>query len=123
MKDLASRDVCSRCIYLEVKAGRGIGGKDYVYLDIRPESITRYKSAPGGRAVTQPELEAKLPDIIEMMRVYQGLDPMREPVPVQPTAHYAMGGIPTSTDGHVRASAGDGFVTGLFAAGESACVS
>ncbi len=123
MKDLASRDVCSRCIYLEVKAGRGIGGKDYVYLDIRPETINRYKSAPGGRAVTAEEIESKLPDIIEMMRVYQGVEPMKEPVPIQPTAHYAMGGIPTNTDGWVRANAGDGMVTGLFAAGECACVS
>jgi succinate dehydrogenase / fumarate reductase flavoprotein subunit len=123
MKDLASRDVCSRCIYLEVKAGRGIGGRDYVYLDIRPDTITRYGSAPGGRAVTQPELEAKLPDIIEMMRVYQGIDPMKEPVPIQPTAHYAMGGIPTDNDGRVRATEGDEFVTGLYAAGECACVS
>jgi succinate dehydrogenase / fumarate reductase flavoprotein subunit len=123
MKDLASRDVCSRCIYLEVKAGRGIGGKDYVYLDIRPEAINRYQSAPGGRAVTAHELEAKLPDIIEMMRVYQGLDPMKEPVPIQPTAHYAMGGIPTDNDGQVRADEGDGLVTGLYAAGECACVS
>jgi succinate dehydrogenase / fumarate reductase, flavoprotein subunit len=123
MKDLASRDVCSRCIYLEVKAGRGIGGKDYVYLDIRPESINRHKSAPGGRTVTQHELEAKLPDIIEMMRVYQGIDPMQAPVPIQPTAHYAMGGIPTDNDGRVRADERDGLVTGLFAAGECACVS
>ncbi len=123
MKDLASRDVCSRCIYLEVKAGRGIGGKDYVYLDIRPESINRHKSAPGGRTVTQHELEAKLPDIIEMMRVYQGVDPMQEPVPIQPTAHYAMGGIPTDNDGRVRSNEADGLVGGLFAAGECACVS
>ncbi|MCC6187816.1 MAG: succinate dehydrogenase flavoprotein subunit [Anaerolineales bacterium] len=123
MKDLASRDVCSRCIYLEVKAGRGIGGKDYVYLDIRPETINRYKSAPGGRTVTAHELETKLPDIIEMMRIYQGVEPMREPVPIQPTAHYAMGGIPTDSSGRVRANEGPGFVTGLFAAGESACVS
>ena len=123
MKDLASRDVCSRCIFLEVKDGRGIGGKDYVYLDIRPESINRYKSAPGGRQVTQHELEAKLPDIIEMMRVYQGVDPMQEPVPIQPTAHYAMGGLPTDVDGRVRSNEAGGLVTGLFAAGECACVS
>ena len=123
MKDLASRDVCSRCIYLEVKAGRGVNGKDYVYLDIRPETINKYKSAPGGRTVTAHELEAKLPDIIEMMRVYQGVEPMKEPVPIQPTAHYAMGGLPTNNDGFVRANAGDGLVTGLFAAGECACVS
>jgi succinate dehydrogenase / fumarate reductase flavoprotein subunit len=123
MKDLASRDVCSRCIYLEVKEGRGIGGKDYVYLDLRPESITRYQSAPGGRAVTAEELEKKLPDIIEMMRVYQSTDPMTEPVPIQPTAHYAMGGVPTGNDGWVRADANGRMVTGLYAAGECACVS
>jgi succinate dehydrogenase / fumarate reductase flavoprotein subunit len=123
MKDLASRDVCSRSIYLEIKAGRGIGGKDYVYLDIRPDSINRYKSAPEGRTVTAEELEHKLPDIIEMMRVYQGVEPMREPVPVQPTAHYAMGGLPTDNDGRVRADEAEGLITGLFAAGECACVS
>jgi succinate dehydrogenase / fumarate reductase, flavoprotein subunit len=123
MKDLASRDVCSRSIYLEIKEGRGIGGKDYVYLDLRPDSINRYGSGPSGRAVTAEELEKKLPDIIEMMRVYQGVEPMQEPVPIQPTAHYAMGGIPTDNDGRVRASAADGFVDGLFAAGECACVS
>ena len=123
MKDLASRDVCSRSIYLEIQAGRGIGGKDYVYLDIRPESINRYKSAPEGRTVTVAELEHKLPDIIEMMRVYQGVEPMQEPVPIQPTAHYAMGGLPTDNDGRVRADEADGLVSGLFAAGECACVS
>ncbi|MEP7357244.1 MAG: succinate dehydrogenase flavoprotein subunit [Anaerolineales bacterium] len=123
MKDLASRDVCSRSIFLEIKAGRGIGGKDYVYLDIRPESINRYKSAPEGRTVTAAELEHKLPDIIEMMRVYQGVEPMQEPVPIQPTAHYAMGGLPTDNDGRVRADEAAGVVTGLFAAGECACVS
>ncbi len=123
MKDLASRDVCSRCIYLEVKEGRGIGGKDYVYIDIRPETINKYKSGPGGKDVTAEELEKKLPDIIEMMRVYQGVDPMTEPVPIQPTAHYAMGGVPTDNDGWVRADEKGGMVTGLYAAGECACVS
>ncbi|MBL8056431.1 MAG: succinate dehydrogenase flavoprotein subunit [Anaerolineales bacterium] len=123
MKDLASRDVCSRCIYLEVRDGRGIGGKDYVYIDIRPETINKYKSAPGGKEVTAEELEKKLPDIIEMMRVYQGVDPMKQPVPIQPTAHYAMGGVPTDNAGWVRADAGAGMVTGLAAAGECACVS
>jgi succinate dehydrogenase / fumarate reductase flavoprotein subunit len=123
MKDLASRDVCSRCMYLEVKAGRGIGGKDYVYLDIRPESITKYQSAPGGKPVTAHELETKLPDIIEMMRVYQGVDPITQMVPIQPTAHYAMGGVPTDNDGWARADANGKMVTGLYAAGECACVS
>jgi succinate dehydrogenase / fumarate reductase flavoprotein subunit len=123
MKDLASRDVCSRAIYAEIKAGRGINGKDYVYLDVRPESINRYKSAPGGKTVTAAELEHKLPDIIEMMRMYQGVEPMKELVPIQPTAHYAMGGLPTDIDGRVLNSDGRTPVPGLFAAGECACVS
>ncbi len=123
MKDLASRDVCSRCIYLEVKEGRGIGGKDYVYIDIRPETINRYQSGPGGKTVTAEELEKKLPDIIEMMRVYQGVDPITAPVPIQPTAHYAMGGVPTDADGRALADERGTLVPGLFAAGECACVS
>jgi succinate dehydrogenase / fumarate reductase flavoprotein subunit len=128
-KDLAPRDMISRFIYEEIRAGRGVDGKDYVYLDIRPETINRVGSAPGGRKVTAADLEAKLPDIIEMMRIYQGIDPMKAPVPVQPTAHYAMGGIPTDCDGrvlraaaHAPAGAAD-TVPGLFAAGECACVS
>ncbi|MBI4770216.1 MAG: FAD-binding protein [Chloroflexi bacterium] len=123
MMELAPRDMVSRFIYQEIKAGRGIGGKDYVYLDIRPESITRHKSAPGGLPVTAEALEARLPDIIEMMRVYMGVEPMKEMVPTQPTAHYAMGGIPTTNDAEVRADAAGGLVTGLYASGECACVS
>ncbi|MDW8327507.1 MAG: succinate dehydrogenase flavoprotein subunit [Anaerolineales bacterium] len=123
MKDLASRDVCSRAIYLEIKEGRGINGKDYVYIDIRPETINKYKSGPGGKDVTAEELEKKLPDIIEMMRVYQGVDPMHAPVPIQPTAHYAMGGVPTDVDGRVIVDGNNTVLPGLFAAGECACVS
>jgi len=123
MKDLASRDVCSRCIYLEVREGRGIGGKDYVYLDIRPETINKYKSAPGGRPVTAEYLEKALPDIIEMMRVYMGVEPMKEGVPVQPTAHYAMGGIPTNVHAEVVINEKNRVLPGLYAAGEVACVS
>jgi succinate dehydrogenase / fumarate reductase flavoprotein subunit len=122
LKDLAPRDMTSRFIYQEVAAGRGVDGKDYVYLDIRPETINRYQSAPGGRTVTAAELEKKLPDIIEMMRVYMGIEPMREPVPIQPTAHYAMGGVPTDNDGRVLSGPAR-TVSGLYAAGECACVS
>lgn len=122
LKDLAPRDLLSRFIYQEIQEGRGIGGKDYVYLDIRPETINHYQSAPGGRTVTAEELEQKLPDIIEMMRVYQGLEPMKEPVPVHPTAHYAMGGIPTDVHGAVRIGP-HRLALGLYAAGECACVS
>ncbi len=123
LKDLASRDVISRAIYMEIREGRGIGGKDYVYLDMRPETINRFKSAPGGREVTPEYLEQKLPDIIEFVRVYLGIDPMREPVPIQPTAHYAMGGIPTDVDGRVIRDERNTPVPGLYAAGEVACVS
>jgi succinate dehydrogenase / fumarate reductase flavoprotein subunit len=123
LKDLASRDVISRAIYMEIREGHGIGGKDYVYLDMRPETINRFKSAPGGREVTPEYLEQKLPDIIEFVRVYLGIDPMREPVPIQPTAHYAMGGIPTDVDGRVIRDERNTPVPGLYAAGEVACVS
>ncbi|CAG0947702.1 partial succinate dehydrogenase / fumarate reductase, flavoprotein subunit, partial [Anaerolineae bacterium] len=103
--------------------GRGSGGKDYVYLDIRPETINKYKSAQGGKQVTEQELRANLPDIIEMMELYLGVDPMKEPVPTQPTAHYAMGGIPTDVDGRVIVDEKNSVLPGLYAAGECACVS
>ncbi len=129
-KDLASRDVISRSMYLEMRDGRGIGGKRFLYLDVRPETVNHY-SALDGRTrpdgtpyrVTAPELLAKLPDIIGFCRTYLGVDPMTQPMPVQPTAHYAMGGIPTDKLGRVVADADGGRVPGLFAAGECACVS
>ncbi len=122
LKDLAPRDMASRFIYQEVRAGRGIGGKDYVYMDFRPETINRLKSGPGGKDVTREHMEKALPDIIEFARVYMGVDPMTQPVPIQPTAHYAMGGIPTDVDARVLMS-NDKAVHGLYAAGECACVS
>ncbi|MGQ0549106.1 MAG: FAD-dependent oxidoreductase, partial [Armatimonadota bacterium] len=109
LKDLAPRDICSRCIHLEVREGRGIGGKDYVYLDFRHL----------GKKV----IDEKLPDITEFARVYLGVEPIHEPVPVQPTAHYAMGGVPTNNDGQVIADERNAPVEGLYAAGECACVS
>lgn len=123
MKDLASRDVCSRCIYLEVREGRGIKGKDYVFIDATPETINKYKSGPGGKTVTAEHLEHALPDVFEMARIYLGVEPLKEGIPIQPTAHYAMGGIPTDLDGRVLADANGALVQGLFAAGECACVS
>ena len=94
LMDLAPRDMVSRAIYQEIRAGRGIDGKDYVYLDVRHL----------GRKV----IEEKLPDITDFARVYQGVEPITEPVPIQPTAHYAMGGIPTDLDTRVtRDAAGD----------------
>lgn len=109
LKDLAPRDICSRCIYREVREGRGVEGKDYVYLDFRHL----------GRKV----IDEKLPDISEFARVYMGVDPVSEPVPIQPTAHYAMGGIPTNNHAQVIADEHGTPIHGLYAAGECACVS
>jgi succinate dehydrogenase / fumarate reductase flavoprotein subunit len=109
LRDLAPRDIVSRSIYLEVKAGRGIGGKDYVHLD----------ASHLGRGV----VERKLPDIADFCRTYLGVDPAREPMPVQPTAHYAMGGIPTNVHGQVVVDEVNTPLHGLYAAGECACVS
>ncbi|HEX3723426.1 MAG TPA: FAD-binding protein, partial [Nitrolancea sp.] len=123
LKDLASRDVCSRSIYQEVRAGRGIGGKDYVYLDIRADTINKYKTSPTGAPVDSNWVEKRLPDIIEFARTYLGVDPIKEPMPIQPTAHYGMGGIPTDIHGRVIRDSEHNVVPGLYSAGESACVS
>ncbi|MFN3706464.1 MAG: succinate dehydrogenase flavoprotein subunit [Thermoflexales bacterium] len=124
LKDLAPRDICSRYIYKEIREGRGIDGKDYVYLDFRPEVINRYFEEDGNpKRVDAHYLETRLPDIIEFARVYQGIDPIKEPVPIQPTAHYAMGGIPTNNDTEVLMDETGRIVEGLYAAGEVACVS
>ncbi len=123
LKDLASRDVCSRSIYQELRAGRGVDGKDYVYLDIRAETINRYKTSPTGEPVDSAWVEKRLPDIIEFARTYLGVDPIKEPMPIQPTAHYAMGGVPTDMEGRVLRDVSGAIVPGLYAAGESACVS
>ncbi len=109
MKDLASRDVVSRSIYQEIAAGRGIDGKDYVHLDVRH--------------LGAEVLNTKLPDMTGFIRTYFGIDPLTELVPIQPTAHYAMGGIPTDIDGRVLADETGRVVPGFYAAGECACVS
>ncbi len=109
MMDLASRDVVSRSIYLEIAEGRGIGGKDYVHLDVRH--------------LGAEVLNTKLPDMSGFIRTYFGLEPLTDLVPIQPTAHYAMGGVPTDIDGRVRADETDRVVPGFYAAGEVACVS
>lgn len=124
LKDLAPRDICSRCIYQEVQAGNGIGGKDYVYLDFRPDQINKYLAEDGNpKRIDAHYMETRLPDIIEFARVYLGVDPIKEPVPIQPTAHYAMGGIPTDNDARVLADEKGNIIEGLYAAGEVACVS
>jgi len=124
IKDLASRDVVSRAIYLEVKAGRGIGGGNYVHLDVRPETVNKYYEEAGeDRRIDAAYIEEKLPDIADFTRTYLGVDPVKEPMPVQPTAHYAMGGIPTDIHGRVLADKEGTILPGLYAAGEAACVS
>jgi succinate dehydrogenase / fumarate reductase, flavoprotein subunit len=111
MKDLASRDVVSRAIYTEIREGRGIGpkGDQYVHCDVThldPEVIDK-----------------KLPEVTGFARTYLGVEPKTEPIPVAPTAHYAMGGIPTNVDAQVLADARGALVAGFYAAGECACVS
>lgn len=124
IKDLASRDVVSRAIYLEVKAGRGINGKNYVHLDARPETVNHYLAEAGAdRRISRELIETKLSEIVDLTRTYLGIDPIKEPMPVQPTAHYAMGGIPTNVDGRVVIDADNTVLPGLYAAGEAACVS
>ena len=130
VKDLASRDVVSRAIYLEVRKGNGIDGKDYVHLDVRPETVNRYfkeddARLPDGqpRHITAHDIETKLEDIADFCKTYLGIDPVKEPMPIQPTAHYAMGGLPTDVDGRVLADELKTVIPGLYAAGECACVS
>jgi len=109
IKDLAPRDMVSRSMVLEVREGRGAGpNKDYVYLDLTH--------------LPKEQIEAKLPDITEFSRTYLGVDPVTELVPVFPTAHYAMGGIPTNIETEVLRD-NEHVIPGLFAAGECACVS
>src|SRR5512135_2729126 len=130
VKDLASRDVISRAMYLEIKAGNGINGQNYLYLDVRPETVNKYAALDGRKrpdgspyTVTGEELLAKLPDIVDFARTYLGVDPVAQPMPVQPTAHYAMGGIPTNKFGQVVIDEQNTVLPGLYAAGECACVS
>ncbi|MGA1145614.1 MAG: succinate dehydrogenase flavoprotein subunit [Candidatus Nanopelagicales bacterium] len=109
IKDLAPRDMVARAMVQEVREGRGAGPhKDYVYLDLTH--------------LPAEQVEAKLPDITEFSRTYLGVDPITELVPVFPTAHYAMGGVPTNVETEVLRD-NEHVVPGLYAAGEVACVS
>ena len=124
IKDLASRDVVSRAIYLEIKEGRGIKGRPYVHLDVTPKTVNRYLAEAGEeRRIDEQYILQKLPDILDFCHTYAGVDPVKEPIPVAPTAHYAMGGIPTNVDAEVLARPDGTVVPGLYAAGEVACVS
>ncbi len=109
LMELAPRDMVSRAIVMEVRAGRGIKGGDSVWLDVHHL----------GKAV----IEEKLPDITDFARIYQGVEPLTEPVAITPTAHYAMGGIPTDLETRVLRDEANTPVPGLYAAGECACVS
>jgi succinate dehydrogenase / fumarate reductase flavoprotein subunit len=109
IKDLAPRDMVARAIYTEIRQGRGCGPNgDHVLLDLTH--------------LPPEQLDAKLPDITEFARTYLGIEPYTDPIPIQPTAHYAMGGIPTNISAQVLRNNTD-VVPGLFAAGEVACVS
>ncbi len=110
IKDLAPRDIVARSMVLEVMEGRGAGPhKDYVFLDVTH--------------LGADVLNEKLPDITEFSRTYLGVDPVTDPVPVYPTCHYVMGGIPTTVTGNVLRNDQEDIVPGLYAAGECACVS
>ena len=111
--DLAPRDIVARAILTEIKEGRGILGdgsvNDYVNLD--------------ATHLGEEIIQSKLPDIAEFVRTYLDIDPIDKPIPIQPTAHYAMGGIPTNLDGQVVIDDRGTIIEGLYAAGECACVS
>jgi succinate dehydrogenase / fumarate reductase flavoprotein subunit len=110
VKDLAPRDMVSRAMLTEIREGRGMGpDADYLHLD-----LTHLPSE---------QIDAKLPDIADFVRTYQGLEPKHDLIPIQPTAHYAMGGIPTNIDAEVVIDADGTVLPGLYAAGECACVS
>ncbi len=109
IKDLAPRDIIARSIMCEIREGRGIDGDDYVKLDL---------TGLGAEKISE-----RLWEIASFATIYTGIDPVKEPIPVQPTCHYIMGGIPTDADGRALSANGLEPVAGLFAAGESACVS
>jgi succinate dehydrogenase / fumarate reductase, flavoprotein subunit len=108
IKDLAPRDLVSRAIYTEIQEGRGIQGRDFVHLDLTHLGKDR--------------LAEKLSDISSFAKIYLGIDPSTAPIPVHPTCHYMMGGIPTNRDGQVL-NQDQRVVPGLYAAGECACLS
>ena len=109
IKDLAPRDMVSRCIMEEIRAGKGIDGKDYVHLDLTH--------------LGEDVINSKLAEITGFARTYAGVDATREPIPVKPTCHYMMGGIASDVDGRVSVDSDDTPFEGLYAAGECACVS
>src|SRR5215472_5300427 len=109
LQELAPRDMVSRFIIQEIAEGRGIDGQDYVYLSVAH--------------LGKQKIDEKLPDITDFARNYLSVEPYYEPVPIQPTAHYAMGGVPTDIEGRVVRDEQNSVLPGLYAAGEVACVS
>jgi succinate dehydrogenase / fumarate reductase flavoprotein subunit len=109
VKDLAARDIVSRAMLTEIREGRGIGGRDYVHLDLTH--------------LGEERISQKLWEIASFVRIYLGIDPVHEPIPVAPTCHYIMGGIPTDVNGRILGDEKGSVVPGLYAAGECACVS
>ena len=112
-KDLAGRDVVARSMVLEILEGRGCGKEnDHVYLKLDH--------------LGEETLNAKLPGILELSRTFAHADPVKEPIPVVPTCHYMMGGIPTNVDGQaltIDSQGNDEVIDGFYACGEAACVS
>ncbi len=108
IKDLGPRDMISRAIWMEIREGRGIGGKDYVHLDLTH--------------LGEKRLAERLSDISSFVKIYLGLDTAKDLIPIQPTCHYMMGGIPVDVDGRVLDGSHE-IVTGLYAAGECSCLS
>jgi succinate dehydrogenase / fumarate reductase flavoprotein subunit len=109
LMELAPRDMTSRSIQTEINEGLGINGEDYVYLDLRH--------------LGEKKINERLPEITGFCRKIAGVDPVKEPIPIQPTAHYSMGGIPVNIDSEVLADGKSKVVEGFYAAGECACVS
>jgi succinate dehydrogenase / fumarate reductase flavoprotein subunit len=107
--ELAPRDMVTRSIQTEINEGRGIDGKDFVNLDLTH--------------LGEAKLKERLPEITGFAKTYAGIDPVKQPIPILPTAHYSMGGIPTNLFGNVLADEKGNIVKGFFAAGECACVS
>lgn len=108
-KELAPRDMISRAIQMEIREGRGIGEKDFVHLDLTH--------------LGEEKIREKLWIISNLAKVYLGIDSVYDPIPIQPTCHSLMGGIPTDLQGRVLANERGEVVEGLYAAGECACVS
>ena len=109
LKDLAPRDIISRAILTEIQEGRGVNSEDYVYLDLTH--------------LGKDQLEQKLSEVTSFVKTYLGIDASKSPIPVAPTCHYMMGGVPTDAQGRVLGDGKSSVIPGLYAAGECACVS